>query len=143
MSVEDETPEVKASDTASPPPEPLDENMVRLVHEFRELAHDHLELATLEVQLSINTLLRMVILSLVTALAFASAWLALAGSAAIGLIDLGLSPVLVMLLLAGTNLLLGILGWRRVKHMRHWLGFPATQRAIKPASDTEAKRGAE
>ena len=117
--------------------------MARLAHEFRELAHDHLELATLEVQLSISALLRMAITSMVSALLLASAWLALIGSAAVGLIGIGLPPVAAMLLLAVINFLLALMGWLRIRHMRHWFGFPATQRAIRSPPTTEEKRGAE
>lgn len=142
MSFEDKNPRVMASDTTSPSSGLLDKNMTRLVHEFRELAHDHLELATLEVRLSVNALLRMAVISIVTALVLVSAWLALVGSAALGLIGIGLPPVFAMLLLTAANLLLALVGWLRIRHMSHWLGWPATQRAIKPAPVTGEKRGA-
>ncbi|MCC5858556.1 MAG: phage holin family protein [Ectothiorhodospiraceae bacterium] len=131
-----------ASETASPSPGQLSQNVNHLLDELRELAHDHLELATLETRLSINTLLRMAIIAIVTALVLVSAWLALVGSAALGLISIGLAPALAVLLLAAANLVLALTGWLWIRHMSHWLGWPATQRAIKPAAMAQTKHGA-
>ncbi|WP_167856045.1 phage holin family protein [Natronospirillum operosum] len=118
--------------------------MNRLVHEFRELAQDHLQLATLEARLSVITLLRMAVVSMATALVLASAWGALVGAAALWLIGMGLAPVWAMLLLAGANLLLAVLGWLWIRRMSRWLGWPATQRALKTSdSPDKGKRGAE
>ena len=142
MSFEGNDPRMTASEPRSPSLGFLDQNTSRLVHEFRELAHDHLELATLEARFSVNTLLRMAIIAIVTALVLASAWLALVASAALALISLGVAPVLAMLLLAAANLLLGFAGWQRIRQMSHWLGWPATQRAIKPSPASQDQRGA-
>lgn len=131
-----------ASDTAAASPGLLDGNMDRLVHELRELAHDYIELVTLETRFSVTTLLRMAVISVFTALVLVSAWLALVGSAALGLVGIGLSPMLAMLLLAAANILLALVGWLRIKRMSHWLGWPATQRAIKSDAVAEEKRGA-
>ncbi|MCC5867762.1 MAG: phage holin family protein [Gammaproteobacteria bacterium] len=142
MSFEGHDPRMTASEPSSPSSGLLDQDTSRLFHEFRELAHDHLELATLEARLSIHTLLRMAIIAIVTALVLASAWLALVGSAALALISLGVAPVLAMLILAAANLALGLAGWQRIRHISHWLGWPATQRAIKPSASNDARRGA-
>lgn len=137
----DEYPREMASEKASSSPGLLGENMSRMVRELRELVHDHLELATLETRLSVNTLLRMAVISIVTALVLVSAWLALVGAAALGLISIGLAPGLAMLLLAAANLLLALAGWLWIRHNSHRLGWPATQRAIKSAPVTEENRG--
>ncbi len=141
MSFADETPQAMASDTASPSPGELHGDMTRLISELRELAHDHLELATLEIRLSVNTLIRMAIISIFTALVLVSAWLALVASGALALIRIGVAPVLAVLLLAAANLLLGFVGWLWIRRLSHWLGWAATQRAIKPDPVTEAKEG--
>lgn len=142
MRSEDNDSHTMASDTAAASPGLLDGNMDRLVHELRELAHDYIELVTLETRFSVTTLLRMAVISVFTALVLVSAWLALVGSAALGLVGIGLSPMLAMLLLAAANILLALVGWLRIKRMSHWLGWPATQRAIKSDAVAEEKRGA-
>lgn len=132
MSFEDDSgPQGMASDTTSPSPGALHADMTRLVSEFRELAHDHLELATLETRLSVITVVRMAIIAIVTALVLVSAWLALVGAAVLGLISIGVAPALAMLVLAAANLLVGFVGWLRIRRLSNWLGWPATRRAIK------------
>ncbi|MCH8551006.1 MAG: phage holin family protein [Natronospirillum sp.] len=122
----------------------LNKGMSGLLNEFRSLAHDHLELAALETRLSVYTLLRMVVVSSLTALVLVSAWLALAGSAAMGLIGNGLDPALALLFVAVANLLLAVMCWLWIRRMSQSLGWPATQRAIKPVdTPEEVKRGAE
>jgi len=111
--------------------------MNRLAHELRALALDHIELATLETRLSVRTLLQMAVIAIITAIVLVSAWLALVGSAALGLIAIGLSPAIAMLLLAAANLLLALAGWLRIRYVSQWLGWPATQRALKSASGAE------
>lgn len=132
---------VTAREATSPGPVGLGENMGQLVHEFRELAHDLIELGTLEARHSVNTLLRMGVISIITAVALVSTWLALLGSAGLGLVSIGLSPAIAMLMIAAANLLLALIGWLKVRHLSHWLGWPATQRAIKPADTSERRQG--
>lgn len=142
MSFADDSPRAMLNDTASPSRGELHEDMTRLIGEFRGLAHDHLELATLELRLSVNTLIRMAIISIFTALVLVSAWLALVGAGALGLVSVGVAPVLAVLLLAAANLLLGLVGWLWIRRLSHWLGWAATQRAIKPDPVAEAKEDA-
>ena len=122
-----------ASDTASPSLGLPEEGTARLMRELGGLAHDYLALATLEARLSVHTVLRMVILAIVTAVLIVSAWLALVGAAVLGLIGLGLAPSLAMLLPAVASLLLALAGWRRIRRHGLSLGWPATQRAIRLA----------
>lgn len=131
-----------ASDSTSSSSEFLDGNMGRLVSELRELAHDHIELAALETRLAVSAVVRMAIIAVVTALVLASAWLALVGSAALALIGIGLSPALAMVCVAAVNLLLAFIGWLRIRQLSHWLGWPATQRAIRPAPVADTTHGA-
>jgi uncharacterized membrane protein YqjE len=132
MTSQDDGPPVMASDTASPSPGLLDNGIIRFMHELRELAHDHLELAALETRLSVNTALTMAIIAIVTAIVLASAWMALVGSAALGLIGIGLAPPFAMLLLGAANFLLGFVGWQHIRRKSRSLGWPATQRALEP-----------
>lgn len=140
MSLENQDSRVAASETDSPNPPGLGENMGQLTQDLRGLAHDLIELITLEARHSVNTLLRMGVISIISAVALVSTWLALLGSAGLGLVGIGLSPAIAMLLIAAANLLLALAGWLRVRHLSHWLGWSATQRAIKPADSSEQKQ---
>ena len=132
MSFDDNDPRTTANATASPSSGVPYGNMSQLASEFRELAHDHLELAALETRLAVSTVLRMATIAIVTALVLASAWLALAGSAALALIGTGMTPALAMLCLAAANLVLAFFGWMHIRQLSNWLGWPATLRTIKP-----------
>lgn len=115
--------------------------MARVFHELRQLVHDHIELATLEARLSVNTLLRMAVVSIITGLVLVSGWLALLGSAAFGLMSVGVTPAIALLFVAIANCLLAIIGRYRIRKMSHWLGWPATQRAINPGAANDEKGG--
>ncbi len=142
MSYENDNHRVMASNEESPSPGPVGEGPGRMLHEIRELVIDHLELATLEAQLSANTLFRMAIVSIVTSLVLVSSWLALMGAAALALMSAGLSPELAMLMVCGCNLLIAITGWLWIRHKSHRLGWPATLRAIRrPLNEAKMQGG--
>jgi len=141
MSYKEEKPGVVAGETDSPSSGPLGEDANRLLREFRQMVHDHLELATLEARLSINAMLRMAIISIITAMVLVSAWLALVGSAAMGLVDLGLPPSLALFFVSATSFLLAMLGRQRIRKLSLWLGWPATQRVLKRSFDDEKQAG--
>jgi len=151
MTFRDNDPPVMAGDTALPSPEPLgpapldpgplDEDIIRVTHELRALAHDHIELATLETRLAVSTALRMAMIAVFTAIVLVSAWLALVGAAALGLIAIGLAPAIAMLLLGAANVLLGFFGWLQMRQKLRSLGWPATQRLVKPPAAAEQKAG--
>jgi len=141
MTFQDNGPPVMASDTASPSPELLDNDMRNVARELRGLAHDHIELATLETRLAVRTALGMTMLAVVTAIVLVSAWLALVGAAVLGLIGMGLAPAFAMLLLGAANLLLALFGWLRIRQKLRSLGWPATQRLVKPPPAAEPKAG--
>jgi hypothetical protein len=119
------------ADPASKSPS-LTQDVASLSRELRELAHDQLELATLETRLSIRSLLAMAVIAIVAALLLVTAWLALVGAAALGLIHAGFSPVLTMLLLAAASVLLAFGGWLLIRRKSGKLGWPATLRTLKP-----------
>lgn len=140
MSPDGNNPHMMAGDSGSPSSGFLNENTGRLVHELRELVHDQLELVTLEAKLSINTLLRMAIVGMVTAVVLTSVWLALMASAALALVTSGLAPGLAMLVVAAANLALAAGGWLWLSHMSQSLGWPTTQRGLKPPAVDEEQR---
>lgn len=131
MSYEDDNPPVAASDTAAPPPG-IGEHATSIAREVRGLVHDHLELATLESRLVIRRVLTMLITAVFSALVLVSAWLALSGAAVFILINFGVAPAMAMALLAAANALLALGGWLLIRHSNARLGFPATQRTLKP-----------
>ncbi len=134
---DDAGPPVTVSDEAPSSPESLNESIGRVTCELRELAHDYLELAALETRLSVRTALTMAMTAIVVAFVLAGAWMALVGSAALALISIGLEPAFAMLLLAAANLLLALVGWLLIRHKSRSLGWPATQRALKPQPPVE------
>lgn len=142
MSLKEEDPPMMASDSASPSSGAVDKSMTQLAGQLVELANDYLDLATLETRLTVTTALGMLIMAIMTAIVLVSTWLALVGAAVVALIGLGLAPALAMLLLAAVNLVFAVVGWWRIRHMRHSLGWPATQRAIKQTV-AEDQRGGE
>jgi hypothetical protein len=109
----------------------LAQGVIGLTHELRDLAHDQLELATLETRLTVTSVLTMAVIAIVMAVLVVSAWLALAGSALFGLINLGLAPWVAMLLLVPANLLLTFLCWNMIQRRSEKLGWPATVRSLK------------
>lgn len=120
--------------TSAPPASSpgLTEDVIRLSNELRELAHDQLELATLETRLYVNNVLTMAIIAIVTAVLLVSTWLAVVGAAVLGLVSVGLAPTVAMLLIAAANLVLTLLGWFMLRRKSGGLGWPATLRTLKP-----------
>lgn len=131
MSFQYDNPPVAASDASAPPPD-FGEHAASFAREVRGLVHDHLELATLESRLIIHRVLRMAILAIFSALVLAGAWFALAGAAVFVLISLGVTPAMAMALVAVANVLLALGGWLLIKRTNTRLGWPATQRTLKP-----------
>ena len=131
MSFQDDNPPVAASDASAPPPD-LGEHATVLARELRGLVHDHLELATLETRACIRRVLRMAMIAVFSALALASAWLALTGAAVFVLMHLGVAPAMAMVLLAAANLLLTVCGWLLLERTSARLGWPAMQRMLRP-----------
>ncbi len=142
MSLPDDRPQTTPNVAAQASFGVLKRDMSRLVAEVRDAAHDYLELVTLETRLTVTMLVRIAIVGVFTALLLVSAWLALLLSAVLGLITVGVSPVLAALLVAGSNLLFALAGWFWIKRLSQWLGWGATQRAIKSAPGGEPQRDA-
>ncbi|MGY6554331.1 MAG: phage holin family protein [Wenzhouxiangella sp.] len=120
------------SPSTAPSSSSQNETLKRIIQGIRELAHDHIELVTLETRFSINTMLKMALVTIVSAIALISGLLAMLGAAALTLIAVGLAPALAMLLVAAVNFLLAFTFWSKVRRMSHRIGWPATQRAIRP-----------
>jgi uncharacterized membrane protein YqjE len=132
MSFQDDISPVAASDASAAPPPELGEHAATLVREVRGLVHDHLELATLESRLLIRRVLMMATIAVFSALVLAGAWFALTGAAVFVLVNHGVAPAMAMAMLAGANVLLALGGWLLLRLTGARLGWPATQRMIKP-----------
>ncbi|WP_405240615.1 hypothetical protein [Lentisalinibacter orientalis] len=131
MSLQEDDRPVAASDTSAPPPD-LVGHAASLAREVCGLVHDHLELATLESRLFIGRVLWMASIAVFSALVLASAWLVLTGAAVLVLISVGVAPAMAMTLLAATNVLLALVGWLLLRRTSARLGWPATQRKLRP-----------
>jgi hypothetical protein len=131
MPLQDDSPPVAASDASAPPPG-LGEHAVSLACELRGLLHDHLELAALETRLCIHNVLRMIVISVFSALVLAGAWFALSGAAAFVLVDQGVAPAVAMASLAAANLMVAVGGWLLLRRTSGRLGWPGMQRTLKP-----------
>jgi uncharacterized membrane protein YqjE len=134
MSFQDEDLPVTTSD-ASAPPSYLGEYAASLARDVLGLVHDHLELATLESCLFIRRVLRMAMIAVFSALLMASAWLVLTGAVVFLLVDRGVAPAMAMALLGAANMLLGLGGWLLLRRTSSRLGWPATQRTLRPVTE--------
>lgn len=112
-------------------PGPLDD-LSALRRELRALVHDQLQLAGLELRLAAHSLMTMIAAAVCIGALLVVAWLGLMGAAGLGLMETGLAPALVLLVLAALTLvlagLLGVLIRRRARD----LGLPASLRALRP-----------
>jgi len=117
------------------------QDLYSLQHEFRELVHDQLRLAALEVRLAAHSLMAMIATTVCIALLLFMAWAGLMGALSLSLVRLGLDPVLVLLTNAALTTALALLLATRISHWSLRLGLPATLRALKPAAPTELSAG--
>ncbi|MGL1833641.1 hypothetical protein ACKVEX_08545 [Rhodocyclaceae bacterium SMB388] len=120
-------------DAGAPAPVPgLIENLGALWAELRGSAHDHLQLAALEAQRAVLSLVWIAIYGTVIGMLVAATWLVVAGALVLWLIDYGLGASTALLLGAAINLL-GALGFALLMRRKsHVLLFPATLRAFEP-----------
>jgi len=110
-----------------------------LFHDLRALREDWqalggevLHLAELESRRNLDHLIRIIGLTIASALLLVSAWLILLATLVLGLLRAGLSPLPALLLAALSNLLLGLWAARRRSALARRLGWPATRRALAP-----------
>lgn len=120
-------------DAGAPAPVPgLIENLGALWVEVRGSAHDHLQLAALEAQRAVLSLVWIAIYGAVIGMLVAATWLVVAGALVLWLIDYGLGASTALLLGAALNLL-GALGFALLMRRKSQvLLFPATLRGLDP-----------
>jgi hypothetical protein len=115
------------------------EDLGSLPAELRGMVHDHLQLAGLELRLAGRSLMAMIAASVFMGALLLLAWIALMGSAGLGLEALGLSPAIVMLILAGLTLTLAWLLRAYIYRKSTALEFPGSLRSLKPAAAPAGK----
>jgi len=110
---------------------PLDD-WSALRRELRALVHDQLQLAGLELRLAAHSLMTMIAAAVCIGALLVVAGLALMGAAGLGLMEMGLEPAVVLLVLAGLTLVLAWLLRVLIRRRSRDLGLPASLRALKP-----------
>ena len=112
-------------------PGPLDD-LSALRRELRGLVHDQLQLAGLELRLAAHSLMTMLAAAVCIGALLVVAGVALMGAAGLSLMEMGLEPALVLLLLAALTLLLAGLLRVLIRRRSRDLGLPASLRALRP-----------
>ena len=108
------------------------EGLSALRQELRGLVHDQLQLAGLELRLAAHSLMTMIAAAVCIGALLVVTGLALIGAAGLGLMEMGLEPALVLLVLAALTLVLAGLLRLWIRHRSRDLGLPASLRALKP-----------
>ena len=112
-----------------------------LIAEFRGLAHDHLQLASLEARQAGLSLAKMIGLGLLAIIFLLSAWLGLMGAATWYVVEQGLLPgSLTLALVAGLNLVLALLLGFFIYRQSNHLKFAATVRSLKALFANQTNR---
>ncbi len=112
------------------------QDLYSLQHEFRELVHDQLRLAILELRLAAHSLMAMIATAVCIAALLFTAWAGLMGALGLSLVRLGLDPALALLTVTVLTTALALLLATRIRHWSLRMGFPATLRSLKPTTPT-------
>ncbi|HLF31186.1 MAG TPA: phage holin family protein [Xanthomonadales bacterium] len=118
---------------------PLDD-LNTLQRELRNLVHDQLQLAALEVRLAAKSLIIMVSAAICIGALMVLAWVSLMGAAGLGLVLMGIQPALALLVLAAFTLALALLLGGFIRHRSRYLGFPASLRTLNPSASDHHNR---
>ena len=108
--------------------------MSTLPQEVRGLIHDQLQLAALEVRLASRSLMTMIWAAFLTGALLVLVWVGLMASLGLSLLDGGLQPVFVALVVTALTSLLVLALLGLIRHRSRDLGLPATMRALKPSA---------
>jgi hypothetical protein len=111
-----------------------------LQQEVRGLIHDQLQLAALEVQLASRSLMTMIFAALCIGVLLVLVWVGLMTALGLSLIDVGLQPVLVVLVVTALTSILALLLFVLIRRRSRDLGLPATMRALRPSPPEDQDR---
>jgi hypothetical protein len=108
------------------------EGLYSLQLEIRELIHDQLKLATLEMRLAVQNFVVLVAIAVCIGALLLMAWAGLMATVAFGLVYLGLDSTIALLSVTTLTLGLALLLGMHMRHRSSRMGLPATLRALKP-----------
>ncbi|HRQ57568.1 MAG TPA: phage holin family protein [Azoarcus taiwanensis] len=114
----------------------LIESLGALWVDLRVSAHDQLQLAALEAQRALLSLVWMAVYGTVVGVLVAATWLVVAGAVVLWLIDFGLGASSALMLGAALNLLGAIAFALLMRRKSEVLLFPATLRSFEPDTDS-------
>lgn len=110
------------------------DDLYSLQHEIRQLVHDQLRLATLEVRLAAQSFLTMIALAVCVGALLLMTWAGLMAAIGLGLVRLGFDPAWALLTVTALTAGLALLLVVRISEGSLRMGLPATLRALKPAT---------
>jgi hypothetical protein len=108
------------------------DDLYSLQHEIRELVHDQLRLATLEVRLAAHSFLTMIAMAVCIGALLLMAWAGLMAAIGLGLVRLGFDPAWALLAVTALTSGLALLLVVRISQGSTRMGLPGTLRALKP-----------
>ena len=124
--------ETAAMGTSPPGDSGLMKEVASLWQELRGLVHDQLTLAALETKLAGKSLVTMIAAGVLVAVLLITAWIGLVGAAVVGLIGVGTTPSIAILLGVAANLLFALFLYGVIRRQSRHLQFPATLRSLRP-----------
>lgn len=107
--------------------------MGTLPQEVRGLIHDQLQLAALEIRLASRSLMTMIFAAVCIGILLVLVWVGLMAAIGLVLLDVGLQPVLVVLVVTALTSILAALLFGLIRLRSRDLGLPATMRALRPS----------
>lgn len=119
---------------APPRPEPLLQALRGLLRELPGLIGDRVELASLELRRAGEALVKITMLVVAAAILGVTAWLALWAVLVALLAQLGLHPLLALMLAVAANLAVAAWAVLRARALLRLLGMPATRRHLSFSS---------
>lgn len=103
-----------------------------LWYELRELTHDHLHLAALEMQRASKSLMDMIVAAVMIAVLLLGAWLGFMAAAILWLIEHGIMASSAILIGVGFNVVVAVILYGFIRYKSRYLKFPATVRSLHP-----------
>lgn len=115
-------------------PPGLFDDVVGLARDFQALAHDQLQLVALEAKRAGHNLVMMIAAAIALGILLATVWLGMMGAVVWWLIAIGIVPAVALLAMTLLNLAAAGACFGLIRRSRRSLGFPATLRSLKAAS---------
>jgi len=110
------------------------EDLGIIQREWRNLIHDQLQLAALEVRLAAQSVMVMILAAVCIGALLVLAWAGLMAATGLSLAGMGLHPIFVLLTVTALTAVPVLVLWRFINRRSRHLGFPATLRTLKPSA---------